>query len=137
MQLLASRRCEPRLNRMARIHECSISVVNIRERKMLCALFAVGTESVWYSVMGKPLCRRKGTGLIYRVISTEQGKPVSLLERGSEAARPNDGDAGIGNEKKRRLLGNRADRGCVASGRQHHLAGNGAHFSLVLELETI
>jgi hypothetical protein len=71
---------------------------------MLCALSAVGMEFVWYSVMGKPRCRRKGTDLIYRVISTEQGKPVSLLERGSEAARPIDGDAGIGNEKKRRLL---------------------------------
>src|SRR5437016_5833223 len=72
--------------------------------------FALGTESVPYSVMGKPRCRRRGMDLIYRVISTEQGKPVSLLERGREAARPIDGDAGIGNEKKRRLPGNRADR---------------------------
>jgi hypothetical protein len=87
--------------------------------------------------MGKPHCRRRGTDLIYRVISTEQGKPVSLLERGSEAARPIDGDAGIGNEKKRRLRCNSADRGCVASLGQQYLAGNGAHFSLVLELETI
>ncbi len=99
--------------------------------------FAVGTESVPYSVMGKPHCRRRGTDLIYPVISTEQGKPVSLLERGSEAARPIDGDAGIGNEKKRRLRCNSADRGCVASLGQQYLAGNGAHFSLVLELETI
>jgi hypothetical protein len=53
---------------------------------------AVGTEAVWYSVMGKPHCRRKGTDLTYRVISVEQGKPVSLLERGSEAARPIDGE---------------------------------------------
>ena len=40
--------------------------------------FAVGTESVPYSVMGKPHCRRRGTDLIYRVISTEQGKPAWL-----------------------------------------------------------
>jgi hypothetical protein len=104
---------------------------------MLCALFAVGTEAARYSVMGKPRCRRKGTDLIYRVISTEQGKPVSLLERGRDAARPIDGDAGIGNERKRRLRCNSTDRGCVASLGQQYLAGNGAHFSLVLELETI
>ncbi len=35
-----------------------------------------------------------------------------------------------------RLPCNRADRGCVASGRQDHLAGNGADFPLVLKLET-
>ena len=33
------------------------------------------------------------------------------------------------------LPGNRADRGCVTSGGQHHLAGNGADFPLVLKLE--
>ena len=54
MQLLASGRCEPRLDSMARIHERSISVVSIRERKMLCAPLAVGTEAVVSSVMGKP-----------------------------------------------------------------------------------
>ncbi len=55
--------------------------------------FAVGTEAVWYSVMGKQHCRRKENDLTYRVISMEQGKPVSLLARGREAARPIDGDA--------------------------------------------
>jgi hypothetical protein len=42
------------------------------------------------------------------------------------------GDAGNGNGKKQRLSCNRADRGCVASGGQDHLAGNGADFLLVL-----
>jgi hypothetical protein len=46
-----------------------------------------------------------------------------------------DGDAGNGNGSKRRLPGNRADRGCVASWGQDHLAGNGADFLLVLTLE--
>jgi hypothetical protein len=87
--------------------------------------------------MGKPHCRRIGTGLNYRVISTEQGKPVSLPGKGKYTARCTDGDAGSGNERKRRLLSNRANRGCVASWGQQDLAGNGAHFSLVLELETI
>jgi hypothetical protein len=75
--------------------------------------FAVGTEAVWYSVMGKPHRRRKGTDLTYRVISVEQDKPVSLLERGSEAARPIDGEAGNRSEKKRMSLCNGADIGCV------------------------
>lgn len=86
---------------------------------------------------GQATCRRRGTDLNYRVISTEQGKPGLLPVKGKYAARCTDGDAGSGNEKKRRLLGNRADRGCVASLGQQDLAGNGAHFSLVLELETI
>jgi len=75
--------------------------------------FAVGTEAVSYSVMGKPHCRRKGTDPTYRVISVEQGKPVSPLERGSEAARPIDGEAGNRSEKKRMSLCNGADIGCV------------------------
>src|SRR5260370_12089137 len=62
--------------------------------------------------MGKPHCRRKGTDLTYRVISVEQGKPVSLLERGSEAARPIDGEAGNRSEKKRISLCNGADLVC-------------------------
>jgi hypothetical protein len=33
--------------------------------------------------------------LLYRVIPTEQDKPVSLPARGSEAARQIDGDAGM------------------------------------------
>jgi len=66
--------------------------------------------------MGKPHCRRIGTGLNYGVISTEQGKPVSLPGKGKYTARCTDGDAGSGNERKRRLLSNWADRGCVASG---------------------
>ena len=40
-------------------------------------------------------------------------------------------------ERKRMLRCNGADRGCVAGLGQHHLAGNGADFSLVLERETI
>jgi hypothetical protein len=43
---------------------------------------------------------------------------------------------GCGNGSKRMLPGNRADRGRVASRGQHHLAGNGADFPLVLKLET-
>jgi hypothetical protein len=53
--------------------------------------------------------------LTYRVISTEQGKPVWLPARGRYIARWTDGHAGNGNGRKRRLPCNRADRGCVAS----------------------
>lgn len=48
---------------------------------MRCALFAAGREAVWYSVMGKPHRRRKGTDLTDRVISVEQGNPVAVLAR--------------------------------------------------------
>ncbi len=51
--------------------------------------------------------------LLYRVISTEQGKPVSLPARGSDAARWIDGDAGMRSGRKRMPLCNRADIGCV------------------------
>jgi hypothetical protein len=47
------------------------------------------------------------------------------------------GDAGNGNGRKRRLPCNRADRGCVASWGQDHLAGNEADFLLVLSSRTL
>jgi len=52
--------------------------------------------------------------LLYRVTSTEQGKPVALPVRGSEVARPIDGDAGMRSGRKRMLLRNGADTGCVS-----------------------
>ena len=71
---------------------------------------------------GSPLFRHGGTALpahrehlLYRVTSTEQGKPVALPERGSEVARPIDGDAGMRSGRKRMLFCNGADTGCVRS----------------------
>ena len=75
--------------------------------------------------------------LLYRVTSTEQGKPVSLPARGRSTVRWIDGGAGIGIARKRMLPCNRADRGCVASWGQDHLAGNGADFLLVLNSRTL
>jgi hypothetical protein len=86
---------------------------------------------------GQATCRRRGTGLNYRVISTEQGKPVSLPARGRSTVRRIDGAADIGIARKRTLPCNRADKGCVALMGQHHLAGNGADFAMVFKLETI
>jgi hypothetical protein len=103
---------------------------------MLGALFAVGTEGIVSSVMGNTTLPAYRADLTYRVISAEQDKPISLPTRGKYIARCTDGDAGNGNGSKRRLPCNRADRGCVASWGQHHLAGNGADFPLVLKLET-
>jgi len=62
---------------------------------------------------------------------------ISVLVRESPSQDGIDGDTGSRNGSKRMLPCNRADRGCVASGGQHHLAGNGADFSLVLKLESI
>jgi hypothetical protein len=52
--------------------------------------------------------------LPYRVTSTEQSKPVALPERGSEVARPIDGDAGMRSGRKRTLFSNGADTGLVS-----------------------
>jgi len=69
---------------------------------------------------GSPLLRQGRTALpayrehlLYRVTSTEQGKPVALPEMGSEVARPIDGDAGMRSGRKRMLFCNGADTGCV------------------------
>jgi hypothetical protein len=70
------------------------------------------------SLMGTQHCRRIGEHLHYLVISTKQGKPVSLPARGSEAVRRTDGDAGMRGERKRRPLCNGTDVGCV-SNRNH------------------
>jgi hypothetical protein len=51
--------------------------------------------------------------LPYRVTSTEQGKPVALPKRGSEVARPIDGDAGMRSGRKRMLFCSGTDTGCV------------------------
>ena len=70
---------------------------------------------------GFPLFRHGRTALpahrehlLYRVTSTEQGKPVALPERGSEVARPIDGDAGMRSGRKRILFRNGADIGCIS-----------------------
>ena len=70
---------------------------------------------------GSPLLRHGRTTLpayrehlLYRVTSTEQGKPVAPPARGSEVARPIDGDAGMRSGRKRRLFRNGADIGCVS-----------------------
>ena len=70
---------------------------------------------------GSPLLRHGGTALpahrehlLYRVTSTEQGKPVALPGRGSEVARPSDGDAGMRPGRKRMLSCSGTDIGCVS-----------------------
>src|SRR6266851_8289859 len=89
------------------------SVVNDRKPKMLTG-FSCGGYGV------SPLLRHGRTTLpahrehlLYRVTSTEQGKPAALPARGSEVARPNDGAAGMRSGRKRMLFCNGADTGCV------------------------
>ena len=93
---------------------------------------------------GSPLFRHGRTALpayrehlLYRVTSTEQGKPVLLPARGRSTVRWIDGGAGIGIARKRTLPCNRADRGCVGSMGQDYLTGNGADFAMVFKLENI
>src|SRR6266849_8640363 len=113
-----------------------VSVVSPKEPNMLrgsCCSEHRGFRVLCHGETTLPAYR---ADLTDRVISAEQGKPVALLARGKFIVRWTDGDAGNGNGSKRRLPCNRADTGCVALGRQHHLAGNGADFPLVLKLET-
>jgi hypothetical protein len=114
-----------------------VSVVTFGERKMLGALFAVGTWASNSFVIGKTTLPAYREHLRDRVISTEQGKPVSVPARGRSTVRWIDGGAGIGIARKRTLPSNWADRGCVALRGQHDLTGNGADFAMVFQLETI
>jgi hypothetical protein len=116
-----------------------VSVVTRKERKMLGALPAVRNEVSYllrHGLIKLPAYRERLNYLLV-VISAEQGKPISLPARGSEAVRRIDGGAGIGIARKRMLPCNRADRGCVASMGQHYLTGNGADFAMVFKLENI
>src|SRR6266567_4105194 len=61
-----------------------VGVVNSGERKMLGALFAVGTEGSGSLRHGHTTLPAHREHLNYLVTSTEQGKPVSLPARGSE-----------------------------------------------------
>ena len=85
------------------------SVVNDRKPKMLAGFSCSGYR-------GSPLFRHGRTTLpayrehlLYRVTSTEQGKPVAPPARGSEVARPIDGEAGMRSGRKRKLFRNGAD----------------------------
>jgi hypothetical protein len=76
--------------------------------------------------------------LNYLVISFQRNR-VSPYRSSKEVGsrKVDNGDVGSGNERKRRPPCNGTDRGCVAWPGQHHLAGNGADFPLVLERETM
>ena len=76
--------------------------------------------------------------LNYRVMSVQRNR-VSPYRSSQEveSRKADNDDVGIGNGRKRKPPCNGTDRGCVAWLGQHHLAGNGADFSLVLERETI
>jgi hypothetical protein len=116
-----------------------VSVVTRKERKMLGALIAVTNEVSYLLRHGliKLPAYSEHLNYLLVVIFSEQGKPVSLPARGSEAVRRIDGGAGIGIAKKRMLPCNRADRSCVASMGQYYLTGNGTDFAMVFKLENI
>ena len=89
-----------------------VSVVTRKERKMLGALTAARNEVSYllrHGLIKLPAYRERLNYLLV-VISAEQGKPISLPARGSEAVKRIDGGAGIGIARKRMLPCNRADR---------------------------
>jgi hypothetical protein len=93
-----------------------VSAVNSRERKMLGVPFAAGTVGSALLRHGQTTLSAQREHLTYcHVTSTEQDKPVSLPgdKRGRSTARGIDGGAGRRSERKRMLLCNGADIGCV------------------------
>ena len=115
MYLPASRRRGPRVDSTVSICKFSIASSMTRSRRCLQASLAVGTEYPLFSVMGVKTLPAYREHLPYRVTSTEQGKPAALPARGSDVARPIDGDAGMRSGRKRMLFCNGADTGCVSS----------------------
>jgi hypothetical protein len=113
-----------------------VSVVTGKEWKMLGIPFAAGTEAPFSSVMGKQRCRRIES--TYPIVSPQRNRvsPYRSSEEVESRKADND-DVGIGNGRKRKPPCNGTDRGCVAWLGQHHLAGNGADFSLVLGREAM
>src|ERR1035438_273146 len=90
-----------------------VSVVNDRKPKMLIGFSCSGYGGSSFFRHGQITLPAYREHLNYQVTSPEQGKPVSLPVRGSEAARPIDGDVGMRGERKRMPLCNGADIGCV------------------------
>src|SRR5215831_3708493 len=89
------------------------SVVNDRKPKMLIGFSCSGYGRSPLFRHGRTTLPAYREHLLYRVTSTEQGKPVALPEMGSEVARPIDGDAGMRSGRKQMLFRNGADTGCV------------------------
>ena len=114
-----------------------VSVVNRKEPNMLRGSSCSGYRGCPVLCHGQTTLPAYRADLNYRVIPTEQGKPVSLPAKGRSTVRRIDGGAGIGIARKRTLPCNRADRGCVASMGQDYLTGNGADFAMVFKLENI
>ena len=114
-----------------------VSVVNRKEPNMLRGSACSGYRGCPVLCHGQTTLPAYRADLNYRVLPTEQDKPVSLPAKGRSTVRRIDGGAGIGIARKRTLPCNRADRGCVASTGQHYLTGNGADFAMVFKLETI
>ena len=79
-----------------------VSVVIFKERKLLCALLAVGTTRSMFRRHGHTTlpAYREHLNYLLVVISAEQGKPVSLPARGRSTVRRIDGGAGIGIARK-------------------------------------
>src|SRR5215469_5894437 len=114
-----------------------VSVVSLGERKMLCALLQRVPRLANPRSWAHPLSAYR-EGLTYHyVLSAEQGKSVSLP---FGEVKPQGGSMVMRIAELRKseccpVI--KADRGCVAFMEPHYLAGNGAHFSVVLKLENV
>src|SRR5258708_36786291 len=87
--------------------------------------------------MGSQRCRRREQIQPLASFQRNRVSPYRSSQGESPTQDGTDGDGGNGNGSKRKLPCNRADRGCVASWGQDHLAGNGADFLLVLSSRTL
>jgi hypothetical protein len=91
------------------------SVVMLRERKMLGALTAAGTEGSTSSVMGNTTLSAHREHLNYRLTSVQRNRvsPYRSPKCGVGSRKANNGGADRRSERKPMLLCNRADIGCV------------------------
>ena len=98
---------------MVNVSEQPINTVTSNRLKTLTSLSQNGTVAghsfVDWECTDKELPVER-LDLTHHVTYAKHGKPVSLPNLGRKAARPDDGDAGRGGRKKRRLPRNRADR---------------------------
>ena len=107
------------------------SVVTVAEPNMLRGSSAAGMGISSFPIMSKTTRPAYRADLTYRVNSTEQDKSVSLPAKGKYVERRTDSGADRTSGRKRRLLCNGEDTGCVES-RQHYWTRKRADFPVVL-----
>src|SRR6516164_8874178 len=91
-----------------------VSVVTLREPKMLRGSSCSGYGAYWFLRHGHITLPAQRADLTYHVIPAERDKSVSLPTQGKHIARWADGGADMRGRRKRMPLCNGTDTGCVS-----------------------